>query len=45
MRKRQIGILLDDEHGRAVLRIQPLEGREELVNDGRRQSERRLVAH
>ena len=43
--KRMIGVLLDDQHGQAVLSVQGADGVENLARDQGRQAERRLVQH
>src|SRR4051812_32052797 len=43
MRERETGVLLDDEHGHAVLALHAVERLEDLLHDERRQTERGLV--
>src|SRR5919112_2469492 len=43
--ERDVRILLDDEGGQPVLRVQLLHDAEELLHDRRREPQRRLVEH
>ena len=40
-----VAFLLDDEHGQSLLLVQTADGREELADDRRGETERRLIEH